>query len=84
MRAIESTPPSLPCKIYGTCSVLPEENEAVVQDFLASRPDFALRPASIALGEALAAEVATDGFLRVAPHTHGTDGFFGAVLQRTP
>jgi len=70
--------------IYGTCSVLPEENEAVVQSFLASRPDFALRPASIALGEALAAEVAPDGFLRVAPHTHGTDGFFGAVLQRTP
>jgi 16S rRNA (cytosine967-C5)-methyltransferase len=70
--------------IYSTCSVLPEENEAVVQSFLASRPDFALRPASIALGDALAAEVAPDGFLRVAPHTHGTDGFFGAVLQRTP
>ena len=70
--------------IYGTCSVLPEENQAVVQGFLASRPDFALCPASIALGEALAAEVAPDGFLRVAPHTHGTDGFFGAVLQRTP
>jgi len=68
--------------IYGTCSVLPEENDAVVENFLASRPDFALRPASIALGEALAAEVARDGFLRVAPHTHGTDGFFGAVLER--
>ncbi len=69
--------------IYGTCSVLREENEAVVDSFLASRPDFALRLASIALGEALAAEVAPDGFLRVAPHTHGTDGFFGAVLLRT-
>ena len=68
--------------IYGTCSVLREENESVIESFLSARPDFALRPASVALGEDLAGKVTREGFLRVAPHTHGTDGFFGAVLQR--
>jgi 16S rRNA (cytosine967-C5)-methyltransferase len=68
--------------IYGTCSVLHEENELVVADFLSARRDFALRPASSVLGEELASKVTRDGFLRVAPHSHGTDGFFAAVLQR--
>jgi 16S rRNA (cytosine967-C5)-methyltransferase len=68
--------------IYGTCSVLREENESVIEDFLRSRQDFALRPASVTLGEDLAGKVTREGFLRVAPHSHGTDGFFGAVLQR--
>jgi len=54
----------------------------VIESFLSARPDFALRPASVALGEDLAGKVTREGFLRVAPHTHGTDGFFGAVLQR--
>ncbi len=68
--------------IYGTCSVLREENEAVVADFLSVRRDFAFRSATSILGEELASEVTREGFLRVAPHSHGTDGFFGAMLQR--
>jgi len=68
--------------IYGTCSVLREENESMIEQFLGSRSDFALRPAGVVLGEELAGKVTREGFLRVAPHSHGTDGFFGAVLQR--
>jgi 16S rRNA (cytosine967-C5)-methyltransferase len=68
--------------IYGTCSVFTEENEAVVEGFLKSRPDFSMRPASELLGEELGARTTRGGFLRVAPHSHGTDGFFGAVLVR--
>ncbi len=62
--------------IYGTCSVFPAENREVVRAFLDRHPDFAPLPARRILG---------DGFgevLEVAPHTHGTDGFFGAVLVR--
>ncbi|TNE86269.1 MAG: RsmB/NOP family class I SAM-dependent RNA methyltransferase [Deltaproteobacteria bacterium] len=60
--------------VYGTCSVLPAEDEAQVEAFLARHPDFALDP----LGQPeLGGEV-----LRVAPDTHGTDGFFGARLRR--
>jgi len=68
--------------IYGTCSVLREENEQMVEAFLSSRSDFELRPASVALDGDLAGKVSREGYLRVAPHTHGTDGFFGAVLER--
>ncbi len=52
--------------VYGTCSVLTEENDRVVASFLDRHPDFR----------------SVGSPLRVAPHTHGTDGFFGAVLER--
>ena len=52
--------------IYGTCSVLPAENEDQVQTFLARHPEF----------EHSGKE------LRCGPHRHDTDGFFGAVLIR--
>ena len=68
--------------IYGTCSLLREENEGVVEDFLASHPDFELVPATPWLGEELAPKVTRGGMLRLFPHRHETDGLFGAVLVR--
>ena len=68
--------------IYGTCSLLREENEGVIEHFLASHPDFTLTPATPWLGEALAAQTTRDGMLRLYPHRHDTDGFFGAVLVK--
>jgi 16S rRNA (cytosine967-C5)-methyltransferase len=68
--------------IYGTCSLLSDENEGVVRDFLATHPDFEVAPAATWLGEALAARTTRDGMLRLFPHRQGTDGFFGAVLKR--
>ena len=68
--------------VYGTCSVLREENEEVVQAFLASHLAFSIRSVDKVLGTELGEQVSRDGFLRLAPHRHGTDGFFGAVLDR--
>jgi 16S rRNA (cytosine967-C5)-methyltransferase len=68
--------------IYGTCSVLREENEAVVEDFLAKHPDFSVRPVAEELGPEVGAKLGAGPFLRLAPHLHGTDGFFGAILVR--
>jgi 16S rRNA (cytosine967-C5)-methyltransferase len=68
--------------VYGTCSLLREENEEVVADFLASHPDFSIAPAATWLGAELAEKCTKDGLLRLYPHRHGTDGFFGAVLVR--
>ena len=62
--------------IYGTCSALPAENESVVDAFRERHPDFVLMPAGNILGDEVGA------FLKTAPHTHDTDGFFGAVLMR--
>jgi 16S rRNA (cytosine967-C5)-methyltransferase len=68
--------------IYGTCSILREENEAVVEDFLSRHPDFTVRPVAQELGPELGEKVSQGPFLRLAPHLHGTDGFFGAILVR--
>lgn len=70
--------------VYGTCSLLREENEGVIEHFLATHPDFQLTPATPWLGEALAAQTTRGGMLRLYPHLHDTDGFFGAVLVRKP
>jgi len=67
--------------VYATCSLLPEENEAIVEAFLAAHPDFALKPVGKVLTEqGVALEMGE--MLRLDPRTHGTDGFFAAVLER--
>ncbi|MBB5693728.1 RsmB/NOP family class I SAM-dependent RNA methyltransferase [Muricoccus pecuniae] len=70
--------------IYATCSVLPGEDEEQVRDFLGHHADFTAVP----LAEAWA-EAGMDGsppgqgqHMALAPHSHGTDGFFAAVLRR--
>ena len=68
--------------IYGTCSLLREENEGVVEHFLSTHPDFELTPVTPWLGAELAAETTRGGMLRLYPHRHDTDGFFGAVLVK--
>lgn len=67
--------------VYATCSFLPQENEAIVEGFLARQPEFVL----LDCGELLTAQKITlDGgeFLRLLPHTHGCDGFFAAAFTR--
>ncbi|QDX82738.1 SAM-dependent methyltransferase [Denitratisoma sp. DHT3] len=67
--------------VYATCSLLEEENEAVVAGFLAAHPEFARR----SCGEILAAQgiaLEMGESLRLLPDRHGTDGFYAAVLER--
>lgn len=69
--------------VYATCSLLREENEAIVEAFLAANPGFSL----LSAGEILAGQgIATgcDEYLRLDPLTHDTDGFFAALLVRAP
>ncbi len=67
--------------VYATCSILPEENQQIVQAFLAAHPDFALKPAGEVLQQQKIALEMGD-YLELRPHLHGTDGFFAAVLER--
>ena len=67
--------------VYATCSILPEENQRIVEAFLAAHPDFILRPAGEVLQQQKIALAAGD-YLELRPHLHGTDGFFAAVLER--
>ena len=67
--------------IYATCSLLTEENEGIVEAFLAQRADFRLCDATEILAHHKIA-IDSGAYLRLLPHKHGTDGFFGAVLER--
>jgi 16S rRNA (cytosine967-C5)-methyltransferase len=67
--------------LYATCSLLDEENTDVVAAFLAAHAQFELRPANAALVQQRIA-LDTGDYLRLAPHVHGTDGFFAALLAR--
>ncbi len=84
--------------VYATCSLLREENEAVVEQFLASHPEFAALPAaeilarrhillplpaaSITGSAGSAARRLPDLALRLLPHRHQTDGFFAFAMER--
>ena len=67
--------------VYATCSLLADENDAVVDTFLAAHPDFVLVPAQALLAEQGVALECGER-LRLLPHLHDTDGFFAAVLER--
>ncbi|MEO8677120.1 MAG: SAM-dependent methyltransferase, partial [Casimicrobiaceae bacterium] len=67
--------------VYATCSVLPEENDAIVAEFLAMRPDFARGNAAAELARAGIA-LDTGANLELFPHRHACDGFFAAILER--
>ena len=67
--------------VYATCSILPEENEAVVDAFAAGHPEFkALSCAELLKTQRIALD--TGERLRLWPHRHGTDGFFAAAYER--
>ena len=73
--------------VYVTCSMLPAENEAQVDEFLARAPDFAPVSAGEAWEELFGTEGpkpwSADGMsLTMTPAATNTDGFFLAVLER--
>ncbi len=70
--------------VYGTCSLLVEENEAVVDTFLAAHADFTKVAVKEILQRCGVRLPGAGEYLRLLPHVHDTDGFFAAVLQRSP
>ena len=65
--------------IYATCSLEPEENTAVVEDFLSRHPDFARAP----VPGAVPAELLTpEGDFQSLPQRHGIDGAYAARFAR--
>ena len=68
--------------VYGTCSLLAEENEEIVAAFLAAHPDFRLVPAKGVLEKQGVKVEGLGDYLHLYPHVHDTDGFFAAVMER--
>lgn len=71
--------------IYSTCSIFNAENESVVEKVVA-KTGCGIVPLKLIFGKSLAARVESPcgRFMKLLPHKHGTDGFFAAVLRRTP
>ncbi|HEY2848946.1 MAG TPA: 16S rRNA (cytosine(967)-C(5))-methyltransferase RsmB, partial [Gemmatimonadaceae bacterium] len=65
--------------VYGTCSLETEENDAQVETFLATHPEFTLEPPPEGTVPAAALDA---GRLRVLPQRHGADGAFAARMRR--
>ncbi|SCZ76960.1 16S rRNA (cytosine(967)-C(5))-methyltransferase RsmB [Acidaminobacter hydrogenoformans] len=59
--------------VYSTCSIDPEENQGVIQNFLSAHPQFKL------VGTPWSDE---DGSVRLYPNVQRTDGFFIAKMVR--
>jgi 16S rRNA (cytosine967-C5)-methyltransferase len=68
--------------IYSTCSSEPDENDAVVDAFLATTTAFAAVDART-IGGVPAPVVDERGRLRTSPDQHGLECFFGAVFVRS-
>lgn len=66
--------------LYSTCTVLPRENEGVVESFLKSHPDFSAQ--SLNLPEVFPKN--ETGMLTLIPGEYDTDGFFICRLRRNP
>lgn len=64
--------------LYATCTILPDENEAVTSAFLESRGEF--RRESFSLPEFAEENI---GSLTLWPQRHGTDGFYVCKMRKT-
>ena len=67
--------------VYSTCTLLPEENEGVVDAFLGESFGF-VRAERDTHPENVRALCDAEGQLRCLPHLHDTDGFFAVRIER--
>ena len=68
--------------VYATCTTEPEENEAVIDDFIARSPEFFLDDPRPHLPAPAVRLVDGRGFFRTFPEESALDGFFGARLVK--
>lgn len=71
--------------VYSTCSIEPEENSLIIEDFLKGHKDFSLDPTLPYLPDAFSSAFPHAGlpFVETLPHIHRMDGFFIARLTRS-
>ena len=69
--------------VYATCSLFSAENEDIIQAFLQRHDNYRQIPLSEHIDPERARSIGDGTVLRVTPHKHNTDAFFGAILQRS-
>jgi 16S rRNA (cytosine967-C5)-methyltransferase len=75
--------------VYATCSLIYEENQGVVENFLKANPNYELKdPKEVLSGSFPMVDGLPVGssqnskWWQLFPHIHATDAFFGAVLEK--
>jgi 16S rRNA (cytosine967-C5)-methyltransferase len=68
--------------VYATCTLLKQENEGIVEEFLVQHPEFKLIGANRLLEKWNNGLITTGLYFKLLPHINGTDGFFCAVLEK--
>ena len=68
--------------VYATCSLLREENDGIVEDFLAAHAEFRPLPANEILARRHVPLTMESSALRLYPHQHRTDSFYAMALER--
>jgi 16S rRNA (cytosine967-C5)-methyltransferase len=69
--------------VYATCSSEPDENEEVVDAFMARHPEFDLVDLHADGSSRLVTLLSERGMLQTLPFAHGLEAFFAAALVRT-
>ena len=67
--------------VYATCTLSPEENEEIVESFLAHHKEFELEDAARYL-PGQATHMVREKYFVALPHRDHTDGFFAARMRR--
>jgi 16S rRNA (cytosine967-C5)-methyltransferase len=68
--------------VYATCSLIKDENENVVEQFLSKEKNFELINPSSILERYNLAGMTDSKYFQLLPHRFNTDGFFAAVMKR--
>jgi 16S rRNA (cytosine967-C5)-methyltransferase len=67
--------------VYSTCTLIEDENEKVVEDFLNRHGEFVLEDAAGYLPDE-AKSMTRGHYFLASPHRHNTDGFFAARMRK--
>jgi 16S rRNA (cytosine967-C5)-methyltransferase len=65
--------------VYATCTLHPQENEAIVEHFLQTHPHWQIIPPT----GTIAPLAHPEGWIKLLPHQHQMDGFFMVQLRQT-
>ncbi len=69
--------------VYSTCTILPEENLDIINDFIKDNPSFEMMNIENLLPATLRKETARHGYIQLFPSVDSTDGFFICKMKRT-
>ena len=66
--------------LYSTCTILDEENIDIIDNFIESNPEYKLVSIENEMCNSKKISTLKDGYMKLYPSVHNTDGFFIAKM----